>query len=169
MRAAQCGDAAAYSRIIRRYQPLLCRRMMHFARGKAEVEELVHDVFVEAYFSLPKFREDAPFDHWLQRIATRVGYRYWKRLRKRRKLEERPLELAGNVAAAEIDSELDAAEAADALSALLDQLSPRDRLVVTLLHVEGRTVEETATLTGWSRTMVKVQACCASRKVAQID
>ncbi len=53
--------------------------MTRFTRDERMLEELVHDVFVEAYFSLDGYRGDAPFEHWLQRIATRVGYRYWTR------------------------------------------------------------------------------------------
>src|SRR5579862_5261057 len=73
------GDAEAYRRIVRRHQDAVARRMRRFARGAAGVEELTHDVFVEAYFSLANYSGRAPFVHWLNRIATRVGYRYWKR------------------------------------------------------------------------------------------
>jgi RNA polymerase sigma-70 factor (ECF subfamily) len=168
LRAARQGDGVAYARIIRRCQPPLARRMMHFARGKMAVEELVHEVFVEAYFSLPKFRGDAPFEHWLQRIATRVGYRYWKQQQKRWKVVEGSLELVEHVAAVDSNSEIDAREAAETLAVLLEHLPPRDRLVITLLHVEGRNVEETAKLAGWSRTMVKVQAHRARAKLKRL-
>ena len=53
--------------------------MRWFSRQPAVAEEMVQDVFVEAYLSLRGFRGSAPFAHWLQKIATRVGYRYWKR------------------------------------------------------------------------------------------
>jgi DNA-directed RNA polymerase specialized sigma24 family protein len=42
------------------------------------LDQLVQDVFVEAYMSLKGFRGRAPFLHWLRRVATRVGFRYWK-------------------------------------------------------------------------------------------
>src|ERR1700722_20162763 len=92
VRAAAKGDGDAYARLIRRYQPTLNRRMRRFAHGQADVEELVQEVFVEAYFSLSTFKGSAEFEHWLQRIATRVGHRYWKREKKRR--NDRPLEMA---------------------------------------------------------------------------
>src|SRR5262245_47301985 len=78
VRAAVGGDGEAYARIIRQHQGAIATRMMRFSREPGIVEELVHEVFVEAYFSLSRFRGDAPLEHWLQRIATRVGYRYWK-------------------------------------------------------------------------------------------
>ena len=79
VKAAASGDGEAYGRVIRRYQETIARRMVRFTRDRRTIEELVHDVFVEAYFSLPRYRGDAPLEHWLQRIATRVGYRYWTR------------------------------------------------------------------------------------------
>jgi RNA polymerase sigma-70 factor (ECF subfamily) len=165
VRAARGGDGAAYGRIIRRYQQTLVRRMIRFARTPGDVEELVQDVFVQAYFSLPKFREEAAFEHWLQKIATRVGYRYWKRLRKLNKTEAQPLEMAADIAAGERNS---GSEEAEALRVMMQRLGPRDRLVITLLHVEERSVEETAQLTGWSRTMVKVQAYRARGKLRRM-
>ena len=59
-------------------------------------------------------------------------------------------------------------EAAETLHHVLDRLSPRDRLVITLLHLENHTVAETAALTGWSQTMVKVQAFRARSKLRKL-
>src|SRR5450432_2766637 len=84
VRAASRDDGEAYSRIIDRYQQTIARRMHRFTRDPGAIEELVHDVFVEAYFSLSKYRGDAPLEHWLQKIATRVGYKYWERRQRER-------------------------------------------------------------------------------------
>ena len=160
VRAAMAGNGDAYARIIRRYQPAFARRMVRFTRDRAAVEELVHDVFVEAYYSLEKYRGDAPFEHWLQRIATRVGYRYWKRRRDRTvPLSEETISVAVS------DNSRNAA--ADAV-AVLEQLPPRDRLVLTLLYLESRSVAEAADLAGWSQTMIKVQAYRARHKLRKL-
>ena len=50
---------------------------------------------------------------------------------------------------------------------MLGQLRPEDRLVVTLLHLEGRSVEEIKVITGWSGPLVKVRAFRARRKMKQ--
>ncbi|MGC8643179.1 MAG: RNA polymerase sigma factor [Isosphaeraceae bacterium] len=115
---------------------------------------------VEAYFSLPGYSARAPLSHWLRRIATRVGYRHWKCRRRAARLVALPLELA---ARGEPAGDREATR--EALDAVLQRLSPRDRLVVTLLYLEEHTVAETAVLTGWSQTMVKVQAFRARRKL----
>jgi RNA polymerase sigma-70 factor (ECF subfamily) len=171
VRQAVAGDGAAYARIIRRYQQPISRRMRHFARQPADLEELVHEVFVEAYFSLGRFRGDADFSHWLARIATRVGYRHWKRRRRdadRRQSLESSAKAKPPAAVADSSAGAESAEAAEKLGALLEKLPPRDRLVVTLMYVEGQSVEETARLTGWSQTMVKVQAFRARGKLRKV-
>jgi RNA polymerase sigma-70 factor (ECF subfamily) len=48
---------------------------------------------------------------------------------------------------------------------LLERLSPEDRLVVTMLHLEGRSVEEVRQATGWSVPLVKVRAFRARQRL----
>jgi len=51
---------------------------------------------------------------------------------------------------------------------LLGELNPQDRLVVSLLHMEGRTIAEIRQLTGWSTPLVKVRAFRARRKLRAV-
>jgi len=164
VRAAARGDGEAYSRIIGRYQQLIARRMHRFTRDPAAIEELVHDVFVEAYFSLSKFRGEAPLEHWLQRIAMRVGYKYWERRQR-----ERTIAFEDGVHdPPAIEDRAAGNDVTDEVAAALEQLPPRDRLVLTLLYLESRSVAEAAELAGWSQTMVKVQAYRARGKLRKL-
>ena len=77
--AAQNGDGDAYGNIVELHQSTIAAQMRRFSRDPSVIEELTHDVFVEAYMSLKSYRSDSPLLHWLRKIAVRVGYRYWKR------------------------------------------------------------------------------------------
>jgi len=168
IQATLAGDGAAYGRLVRRHQDSVARRMWRFTRDPQRLEELVHDVFVEAYVSLKGFRGEAPFAHWLSRIATRVGYHYWKK--RDAAGPDMPLQDWDALAEEEQPSGLEAAEAAEVLHNLLGQLPPRDRLVLTLMYMEELPVAEIARQTGWSATLVKVQAHRARKKLkALID
>ena len=160
VRAGRLGDGEAYARLVRRHQQAVAARFRSFTRDANVVEELTHEVFVEAYFALGGFRGDAPFAHWLNRIATRVGYRFWKRRRREPACE--PIE--GHAAAAG-EPAAEPEHSADRLHALLAKLAPRDRIVLTLLYLEDRPIGEAAELIGWSQTMVKVQAFRARRRL----
>ncbi len=85
VRLSRRGDSDAYTRLIKQHQSHVSRILWRFSRDPLVHEELVQDVFVEAYLSLGSYREKAPFDHWLSRIATRIGYRYWKQIARRHK------------------------------------------------------------------------------------
>jgi len=165
----QRGDPEAYRRIIERHQDCVARILWRFSRDRRVHEELVQDVFVEAYLSLRGYHGKAPLDHWLARIATRIGYRYWKEKARRKGAEPFDLqawdEAVGNgptTAALEPD------DAGALLHQILTQMSPRDRLVLTLRYLEQCDVVETARRTGWTQTMVKVQTLRARRRLRKL-
>jgi RNA polymerase sigma-70 factor, ECF subfamily len=161
------GDGVAYARLIERYQAGISGRMWRFTRERAKHRELVQDVFVEAYLSLKTFRGKAPFGHWLARIATSVGYRHWRKETRERSSQTVPLE-DWDQPVWEEPEKLEPEKAAEILHLLMERLPPRDRLVLMLRYVENRSIEETAELTGWTRTMVKVQAWRARNKLKKL-
>ncbi len=164
--AAIGGDGEAFARLIGRYQQQVATRMRWFNRQPGVCEELVQDVFVEVYLSLRSFRGRAPFSHWVQKIATRVGYRHWKyQARERRRGTARLDDHLDGLRAATAG---DAVAAAETVHSLLSKLGPRDRLVLTLLYLEGNSVAEAAALAEWSQTMIKVQAFRARRKLQRL-
>ena len=164
--AALRGDQQAYARLVRRYQAPIAAYMRRFTRDRRQWEELVHDVFVAAYLGLANYAGRAPLLHWLKRIGTRVGYRYWKDRRRHRR-EMALADTAGPLLAA-ADGSDSARHAAEVVHRLLAQLAPRDRLVLTLIYLESQSIAETARLTGWSETMVKVQSHRARKRLAKI-
>jgi RNA polymerase sigma-70 factor (ECF subfamily) len=56
----------------------------------------------------------------------------------------------------------------DVLKNAFVKLSPEDRLVITLLNLEEKSVRETASLTGWSEANVKVRAFRARKELKRI-
>jgi len=169
IRRTQQGDAEAYRRLVDRHQDHVARILWRFSRDRGVHEELVQDVFVEAYLGLGRYRGKAPFEHWLARIATRVGYRYWKEKARQRQTE--PFDVQEWDKATDGDSvaqRLEPDDAAELLHRILEQLAPRDRLVLTLRYIEQCDVVETARRTGWTRTMVKVQTMRARNRLKKL-
>lgn len=165
--AARDGDSDAFARLVEAHQAEVARQMTRFTRDHLVLEELVHEVFVEAYFSLASFRGQAPLLHWLRKLAVRVGYRYWKR-RERERAKHSGDGLAEAIQLAVPDTATLPQDAADRLADVLGQLAPRDRLVLTLLYWDDCSVAEAAELSGWSPTMVKVQAHRARRRLRKL-
>ncbi len=167
VRQSRQGDSDAYRRLIERNQEYVSRLLWRFSRDRMVHEELVQDVFVEAYLSLGSYREKSPFGHWLSRIATRIGYRYWKQIARRHETESFSLAEWDQLPDKSPD-EMDPGQAAELLHRLLAQLRPRDRLVLTLRYLEGCDVAETARRTGWTKSMVKVQSLRARKRLEKL-
>ena len=170
IRQSRQGDSDAYQRLIKRNQEHVSRILWRFSRNRLVHEELVQDVFVEVYMSLRSYRGKAPFANWLSRIATRVGYRYWRQTARRHKTENFSLQEWDHVVDSEEPGaeEMDPGRAAALVHRLLAQLGPRDRLVLTLRYLEGCDVAETAHRTGWTRGMVKVQSLRARKRLEKL-
>ena len=164
---SQAGNHEAYKRLIEKYEQEIAKNMWRFSRDILTHEELVQDVFVEAYLSLNTYQNQAPFLHWLRKIATRVGYRYWKEFAKQNHSKNITLKEWDQVLS-ETPEEINSERATEIIHFLLEKLSLRDRLVLTLRFVEGCSVEETSYRTGWTKSMVKVQTIRAKRKLKKM-
>jgi RNA polymerase sigma-70 factor (ECF subfamily) len=161
------GNENAYKRLIERYQQNIASMMWRFSRNRNTHEELVQDVFVEVYLSLANYGQKSPFSHWLSRIATRVGYRYWKLQQRKKRIDTVPLQDWDQLSIVSPEN-MDPGEAAELIHRLLGLLSPRDRLILTLRYLEECSVDDAAKRTGWSKTMVKVQTWRARGKLKML-
>jgi RNA polymerase sigma-70 factor (ECF subfamily) len=168
VRKSRQGDAEAYRRLIERHQAHVARIVWRFTRNRTAHEELVQDVFVEAYLSLAGYKQRAPFENWLSRIAIRVGYRYWKQTAGRAASHSWSVQEWDQLPNNEQSTVCEPSEAADLLYRLLQQLPPRDRLVLTLRYLDDCDVAETARRTGWTKIMVKVQTLRARTRLRKL-
>lgn len=175
LRRIQGGETDRFAVIIGRYQRHVARIVGR--RVPADhLEEIVHDVFVRAYFGLAQYSESVSLDHWLSGIAVRACYDFWRA----RKREEIPASSLTNehhqwierVLAPRSDEEfrdqVRRREAADVLEWVLGQLSPEHRAVLTLVHLDGYSSREAAQLLGWSAINVKVRAYRARQALRKI-
>lgn len=156
------GDDEAFAALVARHKHRVFGIAARFARHTQELDDVAQEIFVKAYRSLARFRGEAPFEHWLSRIAVRSCYDLLRR--KRREGEQVPLDGLELVA----EDPLGAGQARDVLQFGLSRLNPAERLVITLLELEERTVRETAELTGWSEGNVKVRAHRARQALKKV-
>ncbi len=169
----RAGDDQAGQELCERHVELVGRIARAYRPRQCSVEDLVQEVFLTMFARSERYapRPDAPFEHWLSRLAVNVcrdALRSEARVAQRTNLTaegERALEW---LASGGDDAAHEASAAREALDALLAQLPPDDRLVLTLLDLEGRSTAQIAQLTGWSRTLVKVRAFRARGRLRAI-
>lgn len=155
------GDVDAYSEIVDKYQQIIYKQVYWYAESPQAAEELAHEVFVQSFLSLDKYQAKAPFVHWLRRIASHVGCRHIKEIKKMKK--HFPLESWDD--SVETVDAADEHEVANTLRELLDILSPEDRIVLIMLYVEGLSVKEIAARMSWNIGIVKMRVFRSKKKI----
>jgi RNA polymerase sigma-70 factor, ECF subfamily len=171
--AARNGDAARFEPLIQKYQGRVFATARRYARRESEVEDIVQEVFIKAFQKLNGFRGEAPFEHWLMRLAVRTCYDFLRGHQRNRETAFTELSEAESDwldrFVVEPDSASEDAEAARQLiGKVLERLSPPARLVITLLEIEEKSVKEIAAITGWSVPLVKVRAFRARAEMKKI-
>ena len=166
------GHPDSFEPLVVKYQPRVFAIARRYARREDEVEDIVQTVFIKAYSKLSSFRGDAPFEHWLMRMATFTCYDFLRKHQRNREWnatdlsneENDWLENVGEESTAKTDR-----NAAKALvDKLLDGLKPVDRHIIILLDLEGKSVKEIAELTNLSESNVKVKAHRARDKMKKL-
>lgn len=170
---AAAGERLAFDALVERWEGRVFRLAHRFFRRPEDAEDVAQDVFVKAWRALGSYRGDAPFEHWLLRIATRTCYDALRQ--RRRRVETTLTQLADDpgrwLDAALRNASLEAAHAEDArrvAANLLEGLQPKDRIVLVLMDLEGQSAAEVAAATGSTRAAVKIRAFRARRTLRRL-
>ena len=163
--AAGAGEEAAFEQLFERHRRQVARIAGRFFSQRESIEEIIQDSFTKAYFALRTYHgtHEASFRAWLTQIAINTCYDQLRRARRRPEHavedfnDDEAHEFAGQLRGAASDVE-SALVSRDLAVKLLARLSAEDRLVLTLLDVEGFSVAEIAEMTNWSVSKVKVRA-----------
>ncbi|MDF1811928.1 MAG: sigma-70 family RNA polymerase sigma factor [Verrucomicrobiales bacterium] len=162
---ARGGDEEAFMELVTIYKPKITKMASRFGRDVAEVSDLTQEIFLEVWKSIPKFRAEAPFEHWLSRVALNRCRKFLRSEYSRRKHEVLQGEPVERRASGDERNEKDTKELLDRA---MRQLKPDDALVLTLKELDGYSLEEVAKLTGWTVANVKVRSHRARKRLKEI-
>ena len=157
------GDIESFEPLVTKYSPRLFATARRYARREDEIQDIVQEIWSKAFHKLASFRGEAPFEHWLMRMAVRTCYDFLREHQRNREntftelTTEEDDWIERQMAAPESASER-ADAARQLVGRLLDMLTPPARLIIQLLEIEDRSVKEISKMTGWSVPLVKVRA-----------
>ena len=139
--------APAFEAVYREHAMTVARWVARLGGPLLDVEDVTHDVFVKVQRELPKFRGDAQLTTWLftmtaNTVRTRRRTEAFRRFF--RASSDDGLEVADEKALA--PELLERRDAERALYRVLDKLAERDRQVLVLFELEGRSGREVAEL-----------------------
>ena len=145
---ALAGDAAAFREIFRVHRQDVARLVFRMLGPTPDVDDVVQDVFLHVFRSLPSFRGDSKFSTWLYRLTVNVTRMHLRRARSRPRfldveIPEAPPDGARDDSP---DALLGRAERVRTLYRLLDGLTEKKREVIVLHDFEGVAAKDIAEL-----------------------
>jgi len=164
-------DEDAARELFRHLYPLVARVVRSHLPRRTSLEDLTQTVFMKVFANLDSFSGLVPLEHWVSRIAvnTCLNQLAAEKVRPELRWADLTEQQAAAVEAVMADSGDHGPSrnlaAREIVEKLLAQLAPPERLVLTLLHLEGRSVAEVRQITGWNVPVIKVRAFRARRKL----
>jgi RNA polymerase sigma-70 factor (ECF subfamily) len=151
VKASQAGHTDAFGQLYQRYARMVHGILLAKVPG-AEVEDLVHDVFLRALPRLGSLRQASRFGAWLAAITRNMATDYYRQPRVQIESHDDSAHADASAAPTEEAETREGAEILDRIRSLPEAY--RETLILRL--VEGMTGPEIAAKTGLSHGSVRV-------------
>lgn len=158
-------DSAAQRTLFEAHRSRVHAILYRILGSNRDMEDLVQEAFMAVYGSLEGYRGEATLGTWVDRITTRVAYRYLSAKRRERERERQSEAPPPEIVDLDPERESYHREVARRLYRVLDRLDPKLRVAFALAVIDGRPQREVAELTGASRVAVKARVWRAQQQV----
>jgi RNA polymerase sigma factor (sigma-70 family) len=164
-------DDEAARELVRRLYPLVAKMVRSHRPRRTSEEDLCQMIFIKIFQKLSQFSGKVPLEHWVSRIAvnTCLSQIAAEKIRpelRHADLSEEEQAVVENLAASSAELAPDRQLASRQLvEHLLQLLKPVERLIIDLLYLQGRSVEEIHQITGLGAAAIKVRAFRARQKM----
>ncbi len=171
VQAALRHDDEAARELVRRLYPLVAKMVRSHRPRRTSEEDLCQMIFIKVFQKLSQFSGKVPLEHWVSRIAVNTCLSQIEAEKVRPELRHADLSeeeqaVVENLAASSDELSPDRQLASRQLvEHLLQLLKPVERLVIDLLYLQGRSVEEIHKITGLGAAAIKVRAFRARQKM----
>ncbi len=168
---ARLGDETAARDLVALLYPLVIKIVRAHRPRRVDEEDLAQTILARVFSALDQYSGNVPLEHWVSRVAVNTCYNALRAESVRPEwrwadLSEDEAEfLEQRVMADHAPLPGDAMTARELAGRMLEALPPKDRLLLTLLDMEGRSINEIRELTGWSAAVIKVRAFRARLKL----
>jgi RNA polymerase sigma-70 factor, ECF subfamily len=157
MRAAQAGDRAAYSQLLREITPFVRSMLRRHCSHSHDIEEMVQDTLLTLHRVRQTYDPKRPFSPWLASIAARRGIDGLRRRSRVARYEtSTDIEAYETFADPAANSDIEALGAPEEVELLLQRLPPRQRQALEALKLKEMSLKEAAAASGQSVAALKV-------------
>ena len=141
----QKGERNAQAEFYEKYKGDVARTVFKVFGPDPDLEDVIQDVFIEAFRSIEKFKGKAKVSTWLYRVAFNVALQRLRKRKRRREVALPPSEAA--VPCTQTPQRaLENQEQLEMVYKVLDRLTPKKRIVFILHEFLGLNSKEIAGL-----------------------
>jgi RNA polymerase sigma-70 factor (ECF subfamily) len=160
------GDAEAFRQLYEAHREKVARLAYRVLGGHRDLEDVVQEVFVQVYKSLPDFRGQSKFGTWLHRVTVNVVLMHRRAARSRPTFSEAaPEDRVASPNGPAPDEDAERRERIRAFARLLDRLADKKRVVFVLHELEGLAPSEIAQVVGAPVLTVRTRLFYARREL----
>lgn len=148
LRRAARGEVEAFDVLLSTRLDRIFRMSVAITRNEADARDAVQEASVQAWRNLPRLRDHARFDPWLNQIVVNACRGV---LRRQRRVAGREVDM-GETDVGDMPSHqpgrgaIDQVTETDAIRRAFDRLGPDDRALLVLHYVEQRPLAEIASV-----------------------
>jgi len=166
VQAIAAGDKRALKLLYVRHSGRVFRFIVRLVGNEATAEEVLNEVFLEAWRQAERFESRSQVSTWLMAMAR------FKAIGERRRRSE--LQLDDKVAAVIADPSdtpsiaMEKRQRGDILRSCVAKLTPTHREVINLIYYQGNKVEDVAQVTGIPVSTIKTRMHYARSRMAEL-
>lgn len=156
----------AFDEIVSRYSERLYWHVRGFLLSHEDTDDLLQEIFIKVWASLPSFRSESRLYTWLYRIATNeaLNYLHKMKIRSSLKFESLTAELEDRI---EDDPYFNGDELQRALAKAIVKLPVKQKTVFTMRYYEDLSYEDISEILGTSVGALKASFHFASEKIKE--
>ena len=158
------SDEEAARALVRELYPLVMKIVRSHLPRRTDEEDLAQMVFAKIFAHIDQYSGVVPFEHWVSRVAVNTCLNQLRSEKCRPELRWADLSLDEAETLERVVARAKGPDPSEHLAVrelahkMLEVLSPKDRLILTMLDLEERSVEEIRAATGWNASLIKVRA-----------
>ena len=162
----ECKFELAFNQIVELYSERLYWHVRRFVCSHEDTDDLLQEIFIKIWNSLPSFRGDSRIYTWLYRIATNETLNYLRKIRRENAVS---FEVVSEILATRIDEDpsFNGNAIQREMLKAIQRLPEKQRLVFNMRYFDEMKYEEIAEITGTSVGALKASYHHAYNKIKE--
>ncbi len=165
----QCisGDRNAFRVVVKTYQRMVFSLALKMLCNEDEAKDMVQETFIKVWQNLQKFDPQKTLSTWIYTIATRLCLDRIRQQKHTYQLPDDDTVLRNYATHQDGQAELENSEWVQLVTTLTEGLSPKQKLVFTLIQLEGLESSEVEEIAGMDSTQVKSNLYQARKNIKE--